>query len=83
MLSSHYTIDVYDAAYSEAHVGMIDFKIDLLKAHVCFKVHVMYDMNVLTVCIHGAYICFKGHVNNDMKNKLNERTTKVFIKDHI
>ncbi|XP_052224342.1 uncharacterized protein LOC127839993 [Dreissena polymorpha] len=47
LLSGHFMVDVYDGAYAEAHVGMIGFKIDIVKAYVCFKGHIEYDLNVL------------------------------------
>ncbi|KAH3708804.1 hypothetical protein DPMN_068263 [Dreissena polymorpha] len=47
LLSGHFMVDVYDGAYAEAHVGMIGLKIDIVKAYVCFKGHIEYDLNVL------------------------------------
>ncbi|XP_053407458.1 uncharacterized protein LOC123547213 isoform X2 [Mercenaria mercenaria] len=47
LLSGHFMVDVYDGAYAEAHVGMINFQVDIVKAYVCFKGRIAYDLNVL------------------------------------
>jgi hypothetical protein len=51
LLSGHFMIDVYDGAYAEAHVGMINFQVDIVKAYVCFKGRIAYDLNVLKVFV--------------------------------
>ena len=58
LLSGHFLVDVYDAAYAEAHVGMIDFQVDIVKAYICFKGHIAYDLNVLKVdTIYSTCVC--------------------------
>lgn len=47
LLSGHFIVDVYDGAYAEAHVGLIGYKVDIVKAFVCFKGYIKYDLNVL------------------------------------
>ena len=42
-------VDVYDGAYAEAHVGLLNFQVDIVKAYVCFKGHIGYNLNVLKV----------------------------------
>jgi hypothetical protein len=49
LLSGHFIIELYDGAYAEAHVGMIDFQVDIVKTYVCFKGRIAYDLNVLKV----------------------------------
>jgi hypothetical protein len=44
-------IDVYDGAYAEAHVGLINYQVNIVKAYVCFKGHIAYDLNVLKVLV--------------------------------
>ena len=46
-------VDVHDEAWAEAHVGMIGYEVDIVKACVCFKGHIAYDLNVLKVlCLY-------------------------------
>ncbi|WAR20843.1 hypothetical protein MAR_014817 [Mya arenaria] len=47
LLRGHFMVDVYDHAWAEAHVGLIGFDVDIVKAYVCFKGHIGYDLNVL------------------------------------
>ncbi|KAL4222205.1 hypothetical protein ACF0H5_018243 [Mactra antiquata] len=47
LLSGHFMIDVYDGAFADAHVGLIGLKVDIVKAYVCYKGHIKYDLNVL------------------------------------
>ena len=49
LLSGHFLIDVYDGAYAEAHVGLLNFQVDIVKAYICFKGHIGYNLNVLKV----------------------------------
>ena len=49
LLSGHFMIDVYDGAYAEAHVGLLNFHVDIVKAFICFKGHIGYNLNVLKV----------------------------------
>ena len=43
-------IDVYDGAYAYANIGLLDLQIDIVKAYVCFKGHISYELNILKVC---------------------------------
>ena len=47
-------LDTYDSAYAEAHVGLLDLEVDIIKAFVCFKGHIHYELNILKVC-HEEY----------------------------
>ena len=54
-------VDVYDGAYAEAHVGLLNFHVDIVKAFICFKGHIGYNLNVLKVSVHytvGSTILF-------------------------
>ena len=42
-------IDVYEGAYAEAHVGLLNINVDIVKAFICFKGHIAYNLNVLKV----------------------------------
>ncbi|KAK3083736.1 hypothetical protein FSP39_002337 [Pinctada imbricata] len=46
-LSGHFEIDVYNTAYAEAHVGLINLQIDIFRALMCYQGHIGYDLNVL------------------------------------
>ena len=60
LLDGHFVIDVYDGAYAEAHVGLINFHVDIVKAYICFNGHIKYDLNILKVkCI----IYYKKKIN--------------------
>ena len=52
-LSGHFMVDVYDHAYAEAHAGVIGFKVDIVKALICYRGHVEYDLNVLKARLHS------------------------------
>ena len=54
-------VDVYDGAYAEAHVGLLNFHVDIVKAFICFKGHIGYNLNVLKVSVRysvGSIILF-------------------------
>ncbi|KAH3823827.1 hypothetical protein DPMN_125650 [Dreissena polymorpha] len=37
LLSGHFMVDMYDGAFAEAHVGLIGYKVDIVKAYVYGK----------------------------------------------
>ena len=49
LLDGHFTIDVFDDAHAEAHVGLLNFQVEIVKATICFKGHIEYNLNVLKV----------------------------------
>lgn len=50
LLSGHFRVDIYDGAFADIHVDIINLQIDIVKAYVCFKGHIEYNLNVLKVC---------------------------------
>ena len=56
-MEGHFLVDVYDGAFAEAHVALLDFQIDIVKAFICFKGHINYDLNILKVFIRITYRC--------------------------
>ena len=54
-MEGHFLVDVYDGAFAEAHVALLDFQIDIVKAFICFKGHINYDLNILKVFIRITY----------------------------
>ena len=50
LLDGHFMIDVFDDAHAEAHVGLLNYHVDIVKASICFKGHIEYNLNVLKVC---------------------------------
>ena len=48
-LEAQMKLDVMDSAFVTLHVGLIGKDYDIVKAEVCMKGHVGYDLNILKV----------------------------------
>ena len=48
-LEAQMKLDVMDSAFVTLHVGLIGKDYDIVKAEVCIKGHVGYDLNILKV----------------------------------
>ncbi|XP_045189288.2 uncharacterized protein LOC123546793 [Mercenaria mercenaria] len=47
ILEGHFALDLHDEAYATAHVGLLNLHVNIVRARVCFKGHVRYNLNVL------------------------------------
>ena len=54
-MEGHFLVDCYDGAFAEAHVAVLDFQVDIVKAFVCFKGHINYNLNILKVLIYANH----------------------------
>ena len=63
-------VDVYDGAYAEAHVGLLNFHVDIVRAFICFKGHIGYDLNVLKVSDIALYYIYKTLFNDRLHTEV-------------
>ena len=47
--SGHLLVDVFDTAYAIMHMGIIGQNLELIKAELCFKGKIEYELNILAV----------------------------------
>ncbi|KAK7113965.1 hypothetical protein V1264_000110 [Littorina saxatilis] len=46
-LSGYVDVDVHDKLWAEAHLGFLDWRIDILLAEICYKGRLSYNMNIV------------------------------------
>ncbi|XP_019618168.1 PREDICTED: uncharacterized protein LOC109465393 [Branchiostoma belcheri] len=47
LLNGRFGIDVLDEVYATANFGIINYNLDIVRARVCFKGFIQYDLNIL------------------------------------
>lgn len=49
LLSGYVDVNINDKVFAEAHVGLVNLQVDLLRAEACYRGRLSYNMNLIKV----------------------------------